>query len=160
MNREQMLVIEEELVGNFKGIRFYLNRFLENQAFCIVQKKCFLENDTTIRCIENYSLKDQQIKREYCFFYEYKTSANVSIEYRYDCGKRKNLLQNLFGKEKLRGGGFMLYTQDQDPLNSNKKYFVEFYITKGNNEIFYQQKKYYFLFFFIGSETTIWEKKE
>ncbi len=160
INKDQILVLEKEMIGTFKGIRFYFNRFQENQAFSIVQKKCVLDSDVIIHCTESYTLKDQHIKDEYCFFYEYKTSTFVLVEYSKDCKKNKNWLQNLFGKEKLRDGGFMIHGQDKDPLNPKKEYGIKLYFTKGNHRIFYQDKKYYFLFFFIGQEITFWEKLE
>ncbi|MFN3603891.1 MAG: hypothetical protein ACK4UJ_04180 [Leptonema sp. (in: bacteria)] len=158
INVDQILDIEKDLIGSFKGIRFYFNRFNENQGFGLVNKKCQIEQKNNILCQETYIFNNSSIHKKYCFFYDYQTSQEAYVKFNYNCSKDKNFLLNLSGKEKIRGGGFMLYAFDRDPKNLNKIYPISFYLTKGEKGYFYEEKNYYFFFFFLGKEITIWEK--
>lgn len=158
INSLEILIPEKDLVGEFKGIRFFFNRFNENQGFSEVYKKCQLKTNNQIFCEETYNLHNRNIKQNYCLLFEYQSSTEIYLKFFSHCLENKNYLQNLYTEEKIRGGGFMLYSWERDPNNSHKIYLSSFYFSKGNGNFFYEEKKYFLIIFLIGKEITIWEK--
>lgn len=158
INELEILIPEKDIVGEFKGVRFFFNRFNENQGFSEVYKKCHLENNNKIFCEETYHFRNQLIKETYCLFFEYQSSTEIYLKFFSRCLENKNYLQNLYPKEKIRGGGFILYGLGNDPIYREKIYPMSIYFSKGKDNFFYEEKKYFLLILFIGKEITIWER--
>ncbi|GIX42852.1 MAG: hypothetical protein KatS3mg129_2585 [Leptospiraceae bacterium] len=156
---DSMFIIENEIPGTYKGIKFFFNRYNELTVSTNAIKTCKNIDAQHIQCIENYNIKEKKRNKEYCFFYEYHNPYNVSLNYLSNCKNYSNFTNYLFSDyNKIRGGGFILITYDQEPLENQTLPISLYYVRGIKNKYYYEEKKYYFLFWQIGKEITIWEK--
>lgn len=160
IHNDQVLNIEKEIPGYYMGKKFFFNRYHEFMGFSNVEKECKLKSELSISCIETFILKNSQIKKIYCFNFNYNQTNEILINYIPECNNKKNFFSSLFKTyNKVRGGGFFILSYDSEPLKKIEFPVSYYYIRSSNdNKFYYEEKHYYLLFWEIGKEITIWEK--
>jgi hypothetical protein len=159
LKEESLLNVEEEIPGNYKGVKFFFNRYGELTKSVLTKKECSLLSLNKISCIENYLWDNQEINKEYCYFYQYRNPYDIYLKYSSNCKNESNLITFLFSEyNKIRPGGFILISSDIEPLKQSKFFVSIYYIRSIQNKYYYEEKNYYFLFWKIGKEITLWEK--